>query len=269
MNNRQLIVSSSPHVRDDTSVSKIMWSVVIALLPALFASIYFFGVRALLITVVSVIGAVVTEYIFLRFRGKKISIDDGSAVITGILLALTLPASIPYWMVFLGSIVAIALGKQIFGGLGHNPFNPALVGRAFLVAAYPVSMTEWIAPVDGVSTATPLNLIGQGVMTEYWDLFIGRVAGSMGETSAFALILGAIYLIYKGYISWQIPAGMLGTVFILTFIAGEDPIFHLLAGGLLIGALFMATDMVTSPVTKRGRWIFGIGAGVLVVIIRL
>ncbi len=269
MNNEQLVVASSPHVRDVTTVSQIMWSVVIALIPAVTAAIYFFGLKALAIIIVSIIGAVVTEYLFLVVRGKKVSINDGSAVITGILLALTLPPTIPYWMAFIGSAVAIGLGKQVFGGLGYNPFNPALVGRAFLLAAYPVSMTSWITPVDGVSSATPLNLVTRGVVTEYWNLFIGRVGGSLGETSALALLLGAVYLIYKGYINWRIPAGMLGSVFVLTFVLGEDPIFNLLAGGLMLGALFMATDMVTSPITKKGRWIFGLGAGFLVVIIRL
>ncbi|MFW6381211.1 MAG: RnfABCDGE type electron transport complex subunit D, partial [Bacillota bacterium] len=184
-----------------------------------------------------------------------------------ILLALTLPPTSPLWMVLVGSVVAIGLGKQVFGGLGHNPFNPALVGRAFLLAAYPVRMTNWI--LDGKTTATPLNLINQGVMTEYWHMFTGHIGGSLGETSALALLLGGAYLIYKGYISWRIPAGMLSSVFVLTYITGNDPIFHLLAGGLILGAFYMATDMVTSPVTTRGRWIFGLGAGIIVVVIRL
>ena len=176
--------------------------------------------------------------------------------------------------------MAIGLGKQVFGGLGHNPFNPALVGRAFLMAAYSKPMSSWI--LDGQTTATPLPTINTALMDAttsatvaevveftYWDLFIGRIGGCLGETSALALLLGAAYLLYKGFIDWRIPTGMLSTVFILTLIAGRDPLAHLLAGGLILGAFFMATDMVTSPVTKRGRWIFGVGAGLIVVIIRL
>ena len=176
--------------------------------------------------------------------------------------------------------MAIGLGKQVFGGLGHNPFNPALVGRAFLMAAYSKPMSSWI--LDGQTTATPLPTINTALMNAttsatvaevveftYWDLFIGRIGGCLGETSALALLLGAAYLLYKGFIDWRIPTGMLSTVFILTLIAGRDPLAHLLAGGLILGAFFMATDMVTSPVTKRGRWIFGVGAGLIVVIIRL
>lgn len=265
---RQLIVTSSPHVRDNTTVSQIMWTVILSLIPAIFAAVYFFGSEAFLVLLASIIGAILTEYIFQRQRKKEVSIKDGSAVITGLLLGLTLPANLPLWTAFIGSVVAVGLGKQVFGGLGHNPFNPALVGRAFLLSAYPVLMTTW--KVDGISSATPLNLMKmQGVGTSYWDLFIGNIGGSMGETSALALLIGATYLLYKGIISWRIPTGMLGTVFLLSLISGRDPIFHLLSGGLLLGAFYMATDMVTSPVTKKGRWIFGIAAGLIVVIIRL
>jgi len=268
MNNEQLIVTSQPHVRDKTSVNDIMWSVVLALVPAIIAAIYFFKFRAVALIAVSVIGAVITEYLFLKVRGKDINLTDGSAVITGILLAMTLPPSLPLWTVLVGSFVAIALGKQVFGGLGCNPFNPALVGRAFLMAAYPVLMTTWT--LDGSTTATPLNLLKmEGIKTNTWDLFIGHIGGCLGETSAFALLIGAAYLIYKGYINWRIPTGMIGTVFIFTFIFGQDPMFHLFAGGLVLGAFYMATDMVTSPVTKPGRWLFGIVAGAIVVIIRL
>lgn len=267
MNNEQLIITSSPHVRDETSVSQIMWSVVLALVPAMIAAIYFFEFDAISIIFVSVLGAVITEYIFQKIRGKKISLMDGSAIVTGVLLALTLPPTSPLWMVFVGSVVAIGLGKQVFGGLGYNPFNPALVGRAFLMAAYPVLMTTW--ELDGVSSATPLNLMKmEGIGTDYWDLFIGHIGGSLGETSAFALLLGASYLIYKNYINWRIPFGMVGTVFVLSLVLGRDPVFHLFAGGLILGAFYMATDMVTTPVTRKGRWLFGIGAGLIVVIIR-
>ncbi|MFI5359193.1 MAG: RnfABCDGE type electron transport complex subunit D [Halanaerobiales bacterium] len=280
MKDKRFIVSSSPHIRDLTNNAEIMWSVVVALVPAIISAVYFFGLQALVIILTSVLGAVVTEYLFQKARGKKVTISDGSAVVTGILLALTLPPASPLWMVLIGSVVAIGLGKQVFGGLGHNPFNPALVGRAFLMAAYSKPMSSWI--LDGQTTATPLPTINTALMNAttsatvaevveftYWDLFIGRIGGCLGETSALALLLGAAYLLYKGFIDWRIPTGMLSTVFILTLIAGRDPLAHLLAGGLILGAFFMATDMVTSPVTKRGRWIFGVGAGLIVVIIRL
>ena len=268
MNNDKLIVTPSPHIKDDTTLNEIMWTVVKALIPAVIAAIYFFKTKAILLIFAGVFGAVVTEYIFQRIRGKEITITDGSAVLTGLLLALIVPPGLPLWTVVVGSAVAIGLGKQVFGGLGYNPFNPALVGRAFLTAAYPVLMTTW--EFDGVSSATPLNLIKmEGVSTNYWDLFVGQIGGSLGETSALAILIGAAYLIYKGYINWRIPTAILGTVVILVTIFGGDPIFHLFAGGLMIGSFFMATDMVTSPVTKLGRWIFGFGIGLLVVIIRL
>lgn len=266
--NNELIVTSSPHVRAQDSVKKIMWSVVIALLPAVFAAVYFFKARAISVVLTAVVGAVLTEYIFQKIRNKKITINDGSAVVTGLLLALTLPPSIPLWTAFFGSVVAIGLGKQVFGGIGQNPFNPALVGRAFLTASYPVLMTTWT--VDGVSTATPLaQMKMDGIATDTWNLFVGQIGGSLGETSALALLLGFSYLLYKGYVNWRIPLAMIGTVFLGTFAFGVDPIFHLFAGGLMLGALYMATDMVSTPTTKAGRWIFGIGAGLLVVIIRL
>jgi electron transport complex protein RnfD len=266
--NNELIVTSSPHVRAQDSVKKIMWSVVIALLPAVFAAVYFFKARAISVVLTAIVGAVLTEYIFQKIRNKKITIEDGSAVVTGLLLALTLPPSIPLWTAFFGSVVAIGLGKQVFGGIGQNPFNPALVGRAFLTAAYPVLMTTWT--VDGVSSATPLSQMKMdGIATDTWNLFVGQIGGSLGETSALALLLGFSFLLYKGYVNWRIPLAMVGTVFLGTFAFGADPIFHLFAGGLMIGALYMATDMVSTPTTKAGRWIFGIGAGLLVVIIRL
>ena len=269
MNQNNLLVSSSPHIKDEqTSVQKIMWTVVLALTPAIIASVVIFGMQAFALIFFCVLGTVITEYLFQKARNRDITLQDGSAVLTGVLLALTLPPGFPYWGALLGSVVAICLGKQVFGGLGYNPFNPALVGRAFLLAAYPVTMTTW--HLDGVTTATPLNLMKmENITTEYSSLFLGNIAGSLGETSALALLLGAIFLIYKGYLNWRIPAGMIATVFLLTFVLGQDPIFHLLAGSLILGAFYMATDMVTSPVTKKGRWYFGIGAGLIVVIIRI
>lgn len=270
MGNGKLIVSSSPHIRSRDTVQSIMYNVIIALLPATAAAVYFFGFRALSIIIVSILTAVITEAAVMKIRNKPVTINDGSAVITGLLLALTLSPAMPLWMVAVGSAVAIGIGKQVYGGLGHNPFNPALVGRAFLMVTFPVHATTWISPVDGMSTATPLNLIKmQGVKTGYFNLLIGNVAGSLGETSALLLILGGLYLLYKGIIDWRIPASYLGTVAVLTLVLGRDPIFHLLAGGLMLGAFFMATDMVTTPVTKLGRIVFGVGAGILVVLIRL
>ncbi len=268
MVNNQLVIEAAPHIKNNTSITKIMWGVIFSLTPAVMAAIYFFGQPALNLIMVSIIGAVITEYLFQKVRGKRIMIEDGSAVITGLLLALTLPPTFPLPGVFVGSVVAITLGKQLFGGLGYNPFNPALVGRAFLLAAYPVLTTTW--QFDGRTMATPLNLMKmEGIATDYWSLFMGNIAGSLGETSAFALLIGASFLIYKGYINWRIPAGMLGSVFLLTHILGHDPVFHLFAGGLMLGAFYMATDMVTTPVTKTGRWLFGLGAGIIVVVIRL
>ncbi|WP_051412051.1 RnfABCDGE type electron transport complex subunit D [Halonatronum saccharophilum] len=270
------------------SIERIMYTVILALVPAMLASIYYFDTMAVGLIVACSLGAIGTEFISQKLRGVPVTIGDGSALLTGILLALTLPPTLPIWMAVLGSIVAIALGKHVFGGLGYNIFNPALVGRAFVGVAYteaitnmvppvgmPVILTE-ILPMDGireslgvvdiVSSATPLAEEGIGIM----NMFVGRTGGSLGETSALALILGGLYLLYKGYIDWRIPVGYLGSVAVLTTLLGsQGPLFHLFAGGLMLGAFFMATDMVTSPVTKKGRWIFGIGCGIILVIIRL
>jgi electron transport complex protein RnfD len=270
MENLKLLVTSSPHIRDDDSVQKIMYSVIIALIPASLMGVYYFGFHAFLVIAASILGAIVTEGLFQKLRNKPITVSDGSAVITGLLLALNLPPGFPLWMAVVGSAVAIGLGKQVFGGLGYNPFNPALIGRAFLIASFPGAMTTWISPVDGITTATPLGLLKlQGITTDYFSLFIGRIGGCIGETSAVAILIGAAFLLYKGYIDWRIPFSYLGTVAVLMYIFGKDPVFHLLSGGLMLGAFFMATDMVTSPITKKGRWIFGIGAGIVVVVIRI
>jgi electron transport complex protein RnfD len=274
-----LIVSSSPHIRSEDSIQRIMMNVIISLLPATAASVYFFGFRSLMIVLVSVAAALITEAAVQRLRKKPVTINDGSAAVTGLLLALTLPPAIPLWMAAVGSVVAIGIGKQVYGGLGSNPFNPALVGRAFLVISFPIHMTTWVGPkdglstptlLDGVSTATPLNLMKmEGIRTGYMDLLIGNVSGSFGETSALLLLIGGLYLLIKGIIDWRIPVFYLGTVAVLTMVLGSDPIFHLLAGGLMLGAFFMATDMVTTPITRLGKAIFGVGAGILVVLIRL
>jgi len=270
MGYENLVVSSSPHIRSEETVQRIMIDVIIALLPATAASVYFFGMRALAITLTGIIAAVAAEAAIQKIRNKPVTINDGSAVITGLLLALTLSPAMPLWMVAVGAVVAIGIGKQVYGGLGSNPFNPALVGRAFLVVTFPVHMTTWVSPVDGVTSATPLGLLKmEGIKTGYMELFIGNVGGSLGETSALLLILGGLYLLYRGIIDWRIPAFYLGTVAVMTMVLGGDPIFHLFSGGLMLGAFFMATDMVTTPVTKMGKIIFGVGAGILVVIIRL
>ncbi len=277
-----LVVSSSPYFLSGENIPQIMHTVVLALVPAVLSSTYFFGLRALLLVLVCVITCVLTEYLFQKFREKKITIYDGSAIITGMLLALTLPPSFPLVGAVLGSVFAIAIGKQIFGGLGLNIFNPALLGRAFLQATYPVLITTWTEPlasraVDAVSAATPLALMKfEGVKVSHLDLFFGNVAGSLGETSALTILIGGLYLRYKGYINWRLPLGYLGSMAFFGAIFWlidpsryPDPLFHVLAGGAMLGAWFMVTDMVTSPVTPLGQWIFVIGGGFLAVIIRL
>lgn len=274
----KLVVSTSSHIKGTESVPKIMWSVNFALFPAIIASFYFFGIHALGVILSSVISAVITEAVIQKFLLKrKIAISDGSAVTTGILLAFSIPPSVPLWLPAVGSFVAIAIAKQCFGGLGWNIFNPAMIGRAFLLISWPVEMTTWI--LDGKTGASPLGILkeeGYGKVLEffgdrltmYTDLFIGNVRGSLGETSCMLLLLSAMYLLYKGYISWHIPISFLGTVALLTLITGGDPLFAILSGSCILGAFFIATDMVTSPITKTGQLIFGVGVGALVVLIR-
>jgi electron transport complex protein RnfD len=293
MEEQVFVISSSPHIESEENIPKIMYTVIIALIPAMISAAVFFGWRAILLLATCVGTCVLTEYVFQKARKKEVTIKDGSAVITGILFALVLPPPTPWPLsamvgsllaAVLGSVVAIALGKQVFGGLGYNIFNPALVGRAFLQATYPVAMTTWIRPFfymgppDAVTTATPLALMKfetQG--TPYWKLLVGYTGGCLGETSALAILVGGAILLYKNYINWRIPVSYLGTVFVLGtgfWIAHFEkypasPFFHLFAGGLMLGAVFMATDMVTSPITPGGCWIFGIVAGILVIVIRI
>ncbi len=278
-----LIVSSSPHIHTVENIPRIMHNVILSLFPPMGVSVYFFGMNALLLMLTSTVACILTEYVFQKGRKKEITIGDGSAIITGLLLALTLPPAFPLWAAALGGIVAMSLGKHIFGGLGYNIFNPALLGRAFLQAAFPVMITTWSAPltgsipVDGVTTATPLSLMKfEGQMTPYLNLLFGNVSGSLGETSAIAILIGAIYLLYKGYINLRQPFSYIGAIFvsggIFWLISPDkypDPIFHILSGGVMLGAFFMVTDYVTTPTTPLGQWIFGIAAGFLVVIIRL
>ncbi|MDW7679147.1 MAG: RnfABCDGE type electron transport complex subunit D [bacterium] len=277
---RRFIITAAPHLVASDTISSIMRNVILALVPAILLAIYLFGLNALLLLSSCILFSLLTEYLFNIGRKKPVSLNDYSAVITGLLLALTLPPDFPLWAAAIGAIVAIALGKQIFGGLGHNIFNPALVGRAFLQASFPVLMTTWTEPISSnlevVTTATPLALMKfQHQFTPYAKLFLGNVSGSLGETSALALIIGALYLFYKRIIGWRIPVAYLGTVFIfggswwaIAPLEYHDPIFHLLSGGLMLGAFFMATDMVTTPVTPKGRLFFGFGAGFLLVLIR-
>ncbi len=283
MEEQLFVISSAPHIESKDSIPKIMYTVVLALIPAMIGAVIFFGARALWLLATCVASCVLTEYVFQRVRKKPITLNDWSAAITGILLALVLPPGLSLLSAALGGVVAIAIGKQVFGGLGYNIFNPALVGRAFLQATYPVDMTTWVNPFqyspapDAISAATPLGLMKmEGQLTEILRLFVGNVSGSLGEASALAVLLGGGWLLYKKYIEWRIPAAYLGTVVVLGslfWLADSSkypsPFFHLMAGGLMLGAFFMASDMVTSPVTPRGCWVFGIGAGLLVVIIRL
>jgi electron transport complex protein RnfD len=284
-------ISSSPHVRCDESVSKIMWSVCLALTPAAVFGVFNFGIHALEVIITGIIAAVVTEYFVEKVRNKPITITDGSAFLTGLLLSMCLPPDIPLYMVAIGSFIAIAIAKHSMGGLGQNIFNPAHIGRASLMVCWPVAMTTWsklsASGVDAVTTATPLGILklqgysklvetfgGQGAL--YKAMFLGTRNGSIGETSTILLVLGGLYLIYKKYINWQIPVVMIATVGILTWAFGGtaglftgDPVFHMMAGGLVIGAFFMATDMVTIPMTIKGQVIFALGAGALTSLIRL
>ncbi len=281
------IVSVSPHIRDKETVPGIMWRVNLALLPAAAAGVYYFGWQALMIILVSVAAALTTEVVINKLRGKKQSLSDGSAFLSGLLLGMSLPPVVPLWIPALGSIFALAIVKHAFGGLGRNIFNPALAGRAFLSISWPLYMTTWktFVAIDGVTGATPLAVVREHGMEEilaafggrlplYQSLFWGRVGGSLGETSAFLLLLGGIYLLRKRIITWHIPLSFLGTVALFSWVfAGEglfsgEPLFHLLAGGLVLGAFFMATDYVTSPLNGRGKLIFGIGAGIITCLIR-
>lgn len=275
-----LVVCCSPHIEIDDHIVRRMWATFFALLPAGVAGVYIFGIRAFNIICVSVVSAIVTEWIFQRLRRKKATILDGSAIITGLLLGYNLSSGVPLWMAAVGSFFSIAIGKQIFGGLGFNIFNPALVGRAFLMASWPKYMATWVNPrwqVDAVTTATPLGIIKEKLnysLPTYWDLFIGNRGGCIGEVCVIALLLGGIYLVVKQYISWQIPFGFIATLGLFSWAFSANGLFKgnflfsILAGGVVLGALFMATDYVTAPLTKKGKVIFGMGCGLLTFVIR-
>jgi len=274
------IVSGSPHIHKQESVSRIMWTVVLSTIPAGIAGVIIFGLGALWVTLAAVIAAVLTEAVFEIWTKKKITVLDGSAVITGILLAYNLPSNVPLWLPIIGSVFSIAIGKQVFGGLGQNIFNPALVGRVFLMASWPKYMTTFVKPFsyDAVTSATPLAALKEGKILEhisYLDLFLGKRGGCIGEVCILALLIGAAILLYKGYISWHIPVTYILTTALLTYVFGAkqlfhgDWLFHILSGGLILGAFFMATDYVATPLTAKGQIIFGAGCGLLTAIIRL
>ncbi|HBF77765.1 MAG TPA: Na+-transporting NADH:ubiquinone oxidoreductase subunit D [Clostridiaceae bacterium] len=261
-------VSPSPHIRSNITVKTIMRDVIIALMPALIVGIYFFKMNAVLVILTSVVSSVFAEWLWEKLTHKRITIGDLSAVVTGLLLAFNLPPTIPLWMVIVGAFFSIIVVKQFFGGIGQNFVNPALAGRAFLLASYSTAMTKWT--VDGVTTATPLAILktGKGTLPPITDLLIGNIGGCIGEISAIAILIGAAYLFYKKIISWEIPVTYIGTVLILTLLFGRNGFYEIFAGGLMLGAFFMATDYTTSPVTSKGKIIFGIGCGILTAVIR-
>ncbi len=273
------VVSGTPHVRSKESIQSIMRDVIIALVPATAAGIYYFGMKALVLIVAAIVSAVFFELLYEKLMKKPVTISDLSAVVTGILLAMNLPVAAPVWVPVVGSAFAIIFAKQIFGGLGQNFINPALAGRAFLLASYPTEMTTWTTPtglsgVDAVAVATPLAELKAGSLptASLSDLVLGNVGGCLGETCAIALIIGGLYLLYRHVISWRIPVFYIATVFVLFAVIGRDgvrlPLQEIFAGGVMLGGIFMATDYASSPVTPKGQVIFAIGAGLLTYLIR-
>ena len=271
------VVSGTPHVRSKESIQSIMRDVIIALVPATAAGIYYFGLRALILIVAAIISAVFFEWLYEKITKKPVTINDLSAVVTGLLLAMNLPASAPVWVAIVGSAFAIIFAKQLFGGLGQNFINPALAGRAFLLASYPTEMTTWVVPnglaADAATYATPLAQLKNGALDASLEqLVIGQVGGTIGETCAIALIIGGIYLLYKHVISWKIPVIYIATVFILFAVIGRHgmrmPLQEIFACGVMLGGIFMATDYASSPVTPKGQVIFAVGAGLLTYLIR-
>ena len=270
----KLIVTSSPHVKSSTTTSTIMRDVIIALIPALIASNIIFGLRAGLVTAVCVASCVGFEYLSRRIMNKKNTISDLSAVVTGIILAFNLPSTMPLWMCVIGSFVAIVIVKQLFGGIGQNFANPAITARIVLLVSFGTQMTNWAATkiaavADAVSGATPMAQIAAGETPNLLNMFLGTTGGSLGETSALALLIGGIYLVYRKVINPIIPVAFIGTVFVFTAVLGVNPLAQILGGGLFLGAIFMATDYSTSPVTNMGKLIFGIGCGFITVLIRV
>lgn len=286
-----IYLQSSPHIRGGEDVRKVMYQVVLALVPGMIAAVIFFGARAALVLGVAAVSVLAFEALFLRMSGKPIKefALDGSGLITALLLAMNLPSGIPVYMIVVGAFIAALLGKHAFGGLGNNPFNPALVGRVFLLISFPTAMTTWpvttMTELDATTAATPLGLFktdGAGALSAwmadsgYLKLLTGNRGGSLGECSAIAMLIGGLFLLWRKIISWEIPVTFIGTVAVISGIAWAgnpddyaNPAFHVLSGGLMLGAWFMATDMVTSPVTRKGQIIFGVGCGALTAVIRL
>ena len=281
-----LYVSPSPHIHGGDSISKNMYGVLIALIPAFLVSLYCFGLGALIVTATSVLACVIFEYLIQRFLMKKEpTLCDGSAILTGVLLAFNVPSNLPIWIILIGALAAIGIGKMSFGGLGNNIFNPALVGRVFLLISFPAQMTTWPVPdvfpmtyTDAETGATILSSLPEGgaPLPAMVDMLIGRIGGSLGEISAIALLLGFAFMLWKKIITWHIPVSILATVFVFTGIlylinptVYVNPFIHLLSGGLLLGSIFMATDYVTSPMSKNGMIVYGIGIGLLTAVIRI
>lgn len=276
MNDLKLTVSSSPHIRANHSTASIMKHVIIALLPALAVAGYVFGVWALALVAISVVTSVATEAIIQKLLKKPVTVNDWSAIVTGVLLGFNLPVNAPWWIAVIGSVFAIAIVKQCFGGIGQNFMNPALAARAFLVASWPTRMTgaAYIPLSDTVTSATPLALLKSGELASMpatFDLFTGMngVYGCIGEVSALAILIGGAYLIFKGIISWRIPTFYIATVAVFAVLAGQDPLVHVFSGGLMIGAFFMATDYSSSPITPKGQIIFALGCGLITMVIRI
>jgi len=282
----KLIISPAPHIHGGDSIEKNMLGVIVALVPALLVGLYFFGLGALIVTLTAIVSCVAFEYLIQRYILKtETSIMDGSAALTGMLLAMNLPSNLPIWIIIIGSLVAIGIGKMTYGGLGNNPFNPALVGRVFLLISFPVQMTSWPVPtpfsssyLDAETGATTLAMMKShfGDIPTTLDLFFGKMGGSIGEVSALALLAGLVYLLAKKIISWHIPVSILVTIFVFTGILNlvnpemySSPVMHLLSGGLMLGAIFMATDYATSPMNPRGMFVYGVGIGVITVVIRV
>ena len=291
----KLIVSPSPHVHGGDSIAKNMYGVVIALVPAVLISFYNFGLGAVVVMLTSILSCVGFEYLIQRYLLKsESSVFDGSAILTGLLLAMNLPSNLPLWIIVIGSLVAIGIGKMSFGGLGNNPFNPALVGRVFMLISFPVQMTSWPvaltsrgAYLDAVTGATPLSIVKEGLMNgetyasimdklpSVTDMLIGLTGGSLGEVGALALLAGLVYMLVKKIITWHIPvsvlltAGLFSWILFVSGVATASPQIHLLSGGLMLGAIYMATDYVTSPMSKTGMIIYGVGIGLITIIIRV
>ncbi len=274
----KLLVTYSPHIKSNITTRKIMLNVIIAMAPALICATIFFGIRALMLTCVSVLACVVFEYLARRVMKRDNTIGDLSAVVTGILVAFNVPVTLPVWMLIIGDFVAIIVAKQMFGGIGQNFANPAILGRIVLLVSFPAQMTTWVAPgfhsflvpADVVTTATPLaDITNTETLPSLWNMFIGNCAGSLGETAALALIIGGLYLMIRRIISPIIPIAYIGTVFLFTWALGYDPFYQILAGGVMLGGFFMLTDYSTSPSTRLGKLIFAVGCGLITVVIRI